>query len=64
MNQLHETAKVFYMVKGHIPDWLKKESEEGLREVHNQYLSRLWGNAEAYYRTDGFEEAWRKFNKE
>ena len=63
MSSLKETAKLFYMVKGHIPAWFSDCSAGELKEIHNKYLERLWGNIEAYYRTEGFEEAWEEFKR-
>ena len=63
MDNLKETAKLYFMVKGHIPEWLHRSEGDELRAIYNLYLSRLWGNAEAYYRTEGFEEAWNEFKR-
>ena len=56
------TAKLYWMVKGHIPDWLHKCSQEELKSIEDQYTQRLWGNEEIYLREEGFYEAWEVFN--
>ena len=63
MSNLKDAARLFYMVKGHIPTWFNDCSSMELKEIYNQYLERLWGNIEAYYRTEGFEEAWNEFKR-
>ena len=63
MTSLKETARLYFMVKGHIPEFLSNSPEGELQGIYNQYLERLWGNVEAYYRTEGFDEAWEKFNE-
>ena len=47
-------ARVFWMVKGYIPD------DKTIEDAYPGYLKRLWWNEEAYIRADGFEEAWQK----
>lgn len=50
--------QLFWMVKGHlIPDaW----PESDIRKMEESYTHRLWGNHEAVYHVDGFEQAWSK----
>jgi len=43
------------MVKGHL-----NTTEETMRGSYNGYVKRLWGNHEAVYHEDGFEEAYAK----
>ena len=58
-----ETAKLYWMVKGHIPAWLHMCPTEELYKIRDQYTRRLWGNNEAYLHEEGFDEAWEEFNK-
>ena len=58
---LYQTARVFYMVKGHIPNWLAQEPEDDLRKLYHSYINRLWHNEEAYIYEEGFEEEWGEF---
>ena len=51
---LKEKARIFWMVKGYIPD------RKTIVSAYPGYLKRLWGNEEAYIREEGFEEAWKK----
>lgn len=60
--ELKEANRLFWIVKGHlIPDsW----TEQSIRSMERSYFERLWGNHEACYHEDGFEEAWaRKMSK-
>jgi len=43
------------MVKGHLDT-----SEKTMLECYDGYIRRLWGNHEAVYHEDGFEEAYTK----
>ena len=45
------------MVKGNLVGLSKKQIEES----YNSYFKRLWGNHEAVYREQGFEENYRVF---
>jgi len=54
-NELKEAYRLFWMVKGHL-----NVSEETALESAPGYFKRLWGNHEACYHEEGFEEAWRK----
>lgn len=56
--ELKWANKLFWMVKGHlIPDsW----SYADIRKMEQSYFARLWGNHEACYHEEGFEEAWRE----
>ena len=49
-----EAYRLFYMVKGHFA------SHETVLASANGYFRRLWGNHEACYHEDGFEEAFKK----
>ena len=50
---------MFYKTKGHLAS---KETIEGM---FDSYFRRAWGNHEfsVDYRTEGFEEAWKKWKK-
>tara|TARA_R100001509_G_C4747331_1_gene175169 strand:+ start:194 stop:388 length:195 start_codon:yes stop_codon:yes gene_type:complete len=52
-------AEMFYKTKGHLAS---KETIEGM---FDSYFRRAWGNHEfsVDYRTEGFEEAWKKWKK-
>lgn len=50
-----EICRIFYMVKGHLT-----ASEDTMRNCYEGYFKRLWGNHEAVYHEDGFEEAYEK----
>ena len=56
-----DAAKLFFMVKGHIPEWFHMCPTTELHRIREQYMQRLWGNEEAYLHEEGFEEAWKKF---
>ena len=59
----YRTAKLFYMVKGHVPEWLLDAPDDMLTEIHDQYLKRMWNNAEAYLHEEGWEAYWEDINK-
>ena len=63
MNKLREAARLYWMVKGHIPDWLHDEIDTELEVIINSYTKRMWNNNEAYLHEEGFEEAWEEFNE-
>lgn len=50
-----EAHRVFWMVKGHFDCTTKV-----IFESYESYFKRLWGNHEAVYREEGFEEAYEK----
>ena len=50
-----EAHRLFWMVKGHL-----NTSENTIIESAPGYFKRLWGNHEACYHEDGFEEAYKK----
>ncbi len=50
-----EAYRLFWMVKGHI-----NTTEATILESAPGYFKRLWGNHEAVYHEDGFEEAWNE----
>lgn len=50
-----EACRLFWMVKGHLG-----ASEETIFQSYDGYFRRLWGNHEAVYHEDGFEEAYQK----
>lgn len=52
---LKEICKVFWMVKGHLVE------EKTMRESYPGYFKRLWGNHEAIYHEEGFEDAWKNW---
>jgi len=56
--EFKDKARVFWMVKGYLPD------DRTIESAYPGYVKRLWWNEEAYLRADGFEEAWqeRMFN--
>ena len=53
-------AEMFYKTKGHL-----NTSKETIEGMFDSYFKRAWGNHEwgAEYRTEGFEEAWKKYNQ-
>jgi hypothetical protein len=55
---LKEANRLFWIVKGHlIPNsW----GETEIQRVYQSYFVRIWGNHEAVYHEDGFEEAWNE----
>ncbi len=52
--KFRDKARVFWMVKGYLPD------RKTIESAYTGYLKRLWWNEEAYLRADGFEEAYEK----
>jgi hypothetical protein len=50
-----EACRIFWMVKGHL-----NSSDETIKACYSGYFSRLWGNHEACYLEEGFEEAYKK----
>lgn len=50
-----EAYRLFYMVKGHLDT-----TEETILASYEGYFRRLWGNHEACYHEEGFEEAYQK----
>jgi hypothetical protein len=58
--ELKEANRLHWIVKGHlIPDsW----NQQAIEKMAHSYFARLWGNHEAVYHEDGFEEAWKKKN--
>ena len=52
--KFRDKARVFWMVKGYLPD------PKTIESAYPGYLKRLWSNEEAYLRADGFEEAYEK----
>lgn len=50
-----EAHRLFWMVKGHLG-----ASEETIFQCYEGYFKRLWGNHEAVYHEDGFDEAYKK----
>ena len=50
-----EVCRIFYMVKGHLG-----ATEKTMRGCYDGYFKRLWGNHEAVYHEDGFEEEYEK----
>ena len=56
IEQLKEANRLFWIVKGHlIPEcW----SEVDILNMSDDYLKRIWGNHEATFHEEGFEEAW------
>ena len=49
-----EVHRIFWMVKGYIT------SDKIAYASYNGYVKRLWWNEEAYYREDGFAEAYNR----
>ena len=60
MSKLREAARLYWMVKGHIPDWLVDEVDNELDVIITVYTKRMWNNEEAYLHEEGFEEAWEE----
>jgi hypothetical protein len=56
--ELKWANQLFWMVKGHlVPDaW----AETDIQQMEQSYFNRLWGNHEAGYHLEGFEQAWSK----
>ena len=50
-----EAHRLFWMVKGHL-----NTTERTILECAPGYFKRLWGNHEACYHEEGFEEAYKK----
>ena len=50
-----EAYRLFWMVKGHL-----NATEETVMQSADGYFRRLWGNHEACYHEEGFEEAYQK----
>lgn len=58
---LREASRLYWMVKGHIPPFLRAAPDEELSAIIDSYIKRLWNNNEAYLHEEGFDEAWRDF---
>lgn len=58
--QTKEANRYFWIIKGHlIPEgW----SDIDIEEISSNYFKRIWGNHEASFREEGFEEAWSRRN--
>ena len=58
--QTKEANRYFWIIKGHlIPEgW----SDIDIEEISSSYFKRIWGNHEACFREEGFEEAWSRRN--
>jgi hypothetical protein len=52
-----EKCRIYYIVKGNLVGLSKKQIEES----YDGYLKRIWGNHEAVYREQGFEENYSVF---
>lgn len=50
-----EAHRLFWMVKGHL-----NAPQQTIFQSYDGYFKRLWGNHEAVYHEDGFEEAYKK----
>ena len=61
---LRDTALLYWMVKGHIPEFLRTAPVEELERINDSYFRRMWNNNEAYLHKEGFDEAWEEFNAE
>ena len=61
--KLKRAARLFYMTKGLIPDWLDSADDQMLDEIIDSYTKRLWGQEEAYLREEGFIIAWENYIK-
>ena len=46
---LYDAAKLYFMVKGHIPEFLCKAPDYELELIVDGYTKRLWNNEEATY---------------
>lgn len=57
-DELKEANRIFWIVKGHLipAGWSDKE----ILSMQDSYVRRMWGNHEAVFREEGFEEAWNK----
>ena len=56
--EVKQAYRLFWMVKGHI----NNVSHNTILSCADGYFKRLWGNHEACYREDGFEEAWQSLS--
>jgi hypothetical protein len=55
---LKEANRLFWIVKGHLIPQVWSERE--IQRVYESYFARIWGNHEAVYHEDGFEQAWQE----
>ena len=58
MKDKKEAYRLFWMVKGHL-----NASHETIMDSSDGYFKRLWGNHEACYHEEGFEEAYNMLAK-
>ena len=58
MKDKKEAYRLFWMVKGHL-----NASHQTIMESADGYFKRLWGNHEACYHEEGFEEAYNMLAK-
>lgn len=49
-----EVHRIFWMVKGYIT------TDKIAYESYDSYFKRIWGNHEAVYREDGFQEEYNR----
>jgi hypothetical protein len=57
-----ECNRMFWIVKGHLIP--RAWHPEDIVAMYNSYFERMWGNHEACYHEEGFEEAWAKRKEE
>ena len=58
--QTKEANRYFWIIKGHLIP--KGWSDIDIEEISSSYFKRIWGNHEAVFREEGFEEAWSRRN--
>lgn len=51
-----EANRLHWIVKGHLIPL--NESDSTVEKIYDSYLTRIWGNNEAYVHEDGFSDAW------
>jgi len=55
-SKIKEACRIFWIVKGHL-----KATESCILNSYDSYFKRVWYMEEAYYREEGFEEAYNKY---
>jgi len=62
IQKFKEACRLYYICKGHLPpSLLRQEEHDGIIE---HFSRRVWRMEEVYLREEGFEEAFKQFNKE
>ena len=55
-SKIKEACRIFWIVKGHL-----NATESCILDCYDSYFKRVWYMEEAYYREEGFEEAYNKY---